>query len=108
MESGLIQMDSWKGQAVTDWLILSCVREVQLQRFLGFAHFHSNFSSVDALLSALSKGGRVKFFWTHEAEAAFSELKCRFISVPILTFPESDKPLLVVFHRNVKYIQQAK
>ena len=69
-----------------------------LQRFLGFANFYRrfirNYSSVAASLSTLTSPG-VPFQWSLLAEKAFSELKARFTSAPILVFPDPGRQLIV-------------
>ncbi|XP_016115469.1 tripartite motif-containing protein 16-like [Sinocyclocheilus grahami] len=58
-----------------------------LQRFLGFAnfyrHFIRNFSQLAAPVTALTST-KTMFRWSGAAEAAFTNLKSRFLSAPIL------------------------
>lgn len=58
----------------------------QLQRFLGFAHFYRFHPGVQQSGSPLTEltYTKVPFWWTPEADAAFSELRNRFMTAPIL------------------------
>ncbi len=94
---GKVRMDPKKVQAVLDWQVPTSVKEVQ--RFIGFANFYRkfvrNFSSVVALLTALTKGSSTKFSWNSEAETAFLEFKRCFTSAPVLCIPDPNFPLLL-------------
>ncbi|XP_016332899.1 uncharacterized protein LOC107681197 [Sinocyclocheilus anshuiensis] len=74
---GHVEMDPKKVEAVLNWPIPATVKEVQ--RFIGFANFYrrfiTNFSSVVAPLTTLTKGGGIKIHWGSEAAGAFEELK---------------------------------
>ena len=82
-------MDPGKVRAVTEWPTPSSRRG--LQQFLGFANFYRrfirNYSSVAAPLTALTSS-KCSFEWGREAEKAFSTLKSRFTTAPILTTPD--------------------
>lgn len=70
----------------------------QLQRFLGFANLYRRFirdySRVAGPLNQLTSPA-IPFSWTTQAEAAFSELKRRFTSAPILTNPDPSLQFIV-------------
>ncbi|KAL2087157.1 hypothetical protein ACEWY4_018216 [Coilia grayii] len=70
----------------------------RLQQFLGFANFYrrfiQNYSSVAAPLTALTSVKKA-FVWTPTAEVAFTALKDRFTSAPILLVPDPDRQLIV-------------
>lgn len=86
-----LQLDPVKVSAVIAWLVPDSHK--QLQHFLGFAnfcsHFISDYSSVAALLTALSSS-KVPYQWTPAADEAYKTLKSNFTSVPSLQVPESD------------------
>ncbi|KAI2663508.1 Transposon Tf2-9 polyprotein [Labeo rohita] len=79
-----IAMDDSKVYAVRNWPCPSTLKE--LQRFLGFANFYRRFirgfSSVAAPLTAMVK-------------KAFTDLRQRFTTAPILHHPDPNKPFLV-------------
>lgn len=88
-----IQMDPAKVAAMKDWESPKNIKDVQA--FLGFANYYRQFiykfSKVAAPLTDMTRGltkgsalDNPKFEWTPEAEAAFQDLKSRFLSEPIL------------------------
>lgn len=90
-------MDQSKLTAVLDWPAPNTVK--QLQRFLGFANFYRrfirNYSTVAAPLTGLLRGHPTKLRWTPEAQQAFTDLKQRFTSAPVLTHPDPQQPFIV-------------
>ncbi len=90
------RMDPDKVKAVVDWPTPDSCKA--LQRFLGFANFYRrfirNFSQLAAPLTALTST-RVTFRWSSAAEAAFSNLKSRFVSAPILVAPDPTRQFVV-------------
>ena len=75
-----------------------------VKRFLGMLNFYrrhvSNLATVARPLTALTRkdkstGGTVQFSWTSECEEAFSELKRRLVSAPVLQPPDLSKPFFV-------------
>lgn len=97
LRSGEVKMDPTKTQAVREWATPRSVKEVQ--RFLGFANFYRKFirgfSSVAAPISELTKKNGGPFCWNSLAEKAFSNLKQRFSSAPILVLPDPTQPFVV-------------
>jgi len=87
-----------KVKAVLEWK--SPTSLVETQSFLGFANFYrrfiKDFSRVAWPITELTKATITKDWkWTAEAEQAFSELKHRFTSAPILAHFEPQRPVLV-------------
>ena len=75
-----------------------------VKRFLGMLNFYrrhvSNLAMVARPLTALTRkdkstGGTVQFNWTNECEQAFTELKGRLVSAPVLQLPDLLKPFSV-------------
>ncbi|XP_073688511.1 uncharacterized protein [Garra rufa] len=91
-----MRMDPEKVKAVVDWP--SPDSRKALQRFLGFANFYRrfirNFSQLAAPLTALTSP-RTTFRWSDAAEAAFANLKSRFVSAPILVTPDPSRQFVV-------------
>ena len=96
IEKGAVRMDPSKVSAVKDWPRPEDRK--QLQRFLGFANFYRRFirdySRIAAPLTALTSSKR-RFLWDPAAEAAFSSLKERFSSAPILILPDPSRQFVV-------------
>lgn len=96
VSAGAIQMDQQKVKAVVDWAPPTTRRE--LQRFLGFANFYRrfirNFSALAAPLTALTSTA-ARFVWSPAADEAFTSLKKRFTSAPILIQPDPDRQFIV-------------
>ncbi|KAI2660072.1 Transposon Tf2-9 polyprotein [Labeo rohita] len=91
-----IRMDPDKVKAVVDWPTPDSRKA--LQRFLGFANFYRrfirNFSQLAAPLTALTSS-RTTFRWSDAANVAFSNLKSRFVSAPILVAPDPTRQYVV-------------
>ncbi|KAI2659925.1 Transposon Tf2-9 polyprotein [Labeo rohita] len=91
-----MRMDPEKIKAVVDWP--SPDSRKALQRFLGFANFYRrfirNYSQLAAPLTALTSP-RMAFRWSDAAEAAFANLKRRFVSAPILVTPDPSRQFVV-------------
>jgi len=70
----------------------------EVQSFLGFANFYRRFiqdySRVARLLTELTKKTD-KWAWNNEADAAFTELKQRFTTAPILAHFDAQKPVII-------------
>ncbi len=91
-----MRMDPDKVKAVVDWPTPDSRKA--LQRFLGFANFYRrfirNFSQLAAPLTALTST-KTAFRWSEAAEAAFTNLKSRFVSAPILIAPDPTRQFVV-------------
>ncbi len=91
-----MRMDPDKVKAVVDWPTPDSRKA--LQRFLGFANFYRriirNFSQLAAPLTAFTST-RMTFRWSGAAEAAFTNLKSRFVSAPILIAPDPTRQFVV-------------
>jgi hypothetical protein len=93
---GNVQMNPEKVRVVVDWP--QSTSRVQLQRFLGFAHFYRCFirgnGNLVVPLSALTSP-KVLFTWSPAADKAFGDLKQRFTTAPILIHPDPTRQFLV-------------
>lgn len=91
-----VRMDPEKIQAVVNWP--NPESRKALQRFLGFANFYRrfirNFSQLAAPLTSLTSS-KTTFRWSSAAEAAFTRLKDRFVSAPILVTPDPSRQFVV-------------
>ncbi|KAI2650603.1 Transposon Tf2-8 polyprotein [Labeo rohita] len=69
-----------------------------LQRFLGFANFYRrfdcNFSQLASPLTALTSA-KTMFRWSSAPDSAFTNLKSRFVSAPILVAPDPTRQFVV-------------
>ena len=81
---------------VAGWPTPTCL--IELQGFLGLAnyyrHFIHGYAEVAKPLHELSRKGH-DFKWTKDCENAFSTLKMKLTSSPILAYPDSSKPLIL-------------
>ena len=86
-------MDLAKVEAIRKWPVPKSIQEVR--GFIGFANFYrrfiQGFSDVARPLHDLTKKG-VVFQWGLKQQQAFEELRDRFISAPILTLWNPDRP----------------
>ena len=91
-----IRMDDTKTAAVQDWPTPKNLKEVQ--SFLGFANFYRRFikdySRTAAVLTELTRKNK-SFRWGESQQAAFQELKNKFISAPILASFDSEKRIIL-------------
>ncbi|KAK1799805.1 hypothetical protein P4O66_006337 [Electrophorus voltai] len=90
-------MDPAKVWTVENWPRPTSVHLVQC--FLGFTNFYhrfiKNFSTVAALLIALTRKALGQFCWSTKAQQAFDELKRRLIKAPILQLPDAELPFVI-------------
>ena len=93
---GGVSTDPEKTAKVTKWPTPISVQEVQ--QFLGLASYYRrfvrNFAEIAKPLHRLTERGR-ELIWTLECETAFSTLKNRLSSAPVLSLPDFSKPLLL-------------
>ena len=86
-----VATDPQKVQAVANWPIPGCVRDVR--SFLGLASYYrkfiQGFAEIASPLHALTEKSR-KFFWSESCQVAFDELKGRLQTAPILSYPIPD------------------
>ena len=86
-----IGTDPVKTQAVSDWPIPVCIRDVR--SFLGLASYYrrfvQDFAKIAAPLHAITKKNQ-RFQWTTAAQAAFDKLKLAMTISPILAMPNDD------------------
>ncbi|KAL0177254.1 hypothetical protein M9458_026148, partial [Cirrhinus mrigala] len=92
-----VSMDEAKVRAVTEWPQPRTLKE--LQRFLGFANFYRRFirgfSLIAAPLTSMTKRSSPHLTWTTAATQAFTDLKSRFTTAPILHHPDPSLPFVV-------------
>jgi len=92
-----IKMSKEKVKGVLEWKSPASVTETQA--FLGFANFYRRFIKdyirVARPITELTKATTKNWKWTHEAESAFTELKNRFTSAPILAHFDPKRPVIV-------------
>ena len=83
-----ISVDPKKIEAVEKWSTSKSVTEVR--QFLGLAEYYikfvKDFSKIAKPLTQLTRKGG-KFIWTEDCEVAFSEVKHRLTTTPVLTIP---------------------
>ena len=91
-----IKMDPKKVKAVVEWGAPKNLHD--LRAFLGFSNFYRRFilgySEVVSPMIKLTKKD-VKFAWDVECEAAFQQLKHKFISVPILMHFDAEREIII-------------
>eukprot|EP00253_Pinus_taeda_P034236 PITA_34236 len=90
-----VHVDPSKIQLIRDWPTPTTLTE--LCSFFGLANFYRRFvlgfSHITWPLSQVTKGGvKAKFFWSETQQCAFSELKNRLCSAPVLTLPDLQQP----------------
>ena len=90
-------MDQSKVTAVLVWSTSTTIK--QLQRFLGISNFYSrfirNYSEVASPITCLLRGKPISLRWTPAAQQAFSELRQRFSSAPVLAHLDPELPFIV-------------
>ena len=83
-----VATDPQKVQAVANWPIPGCVRDVR--SFLGLASYYrkfiQGFAAIASPLHALTEKSR-KCVWSESCQVAFDELKGRLQIAPILSYP---------------------
>ena len=83
-----VATDPNKVQAVAEWPIPKCVKDVR--SFLGLASYYRKFirgfAEIASPLHALTEKSR-EFVWTESCQRAFDELKGRLLTAPILSYP---------------------
>ena len=91
-----VKMDPKKTETVKNWPQPKTLKDVQA--FLGFANFYRRFilgfSAIVKPLTALTRKD-VKFLWSKDCQKAFTTLKERFISAPILKWFNPEKEIIV-------------
>ncbi len=88
-----VSCDPEKLRAIREWSAPESVKGIR--SFLGFANYYrifiKNFSGLTVPLTALTKKG-VAFRWEKAEEAAFQEIKRRFLAEPMLRHWDPDRP----------------
>ncbi|XP_029468132.1 uncharacterized protein LOC115096942 [Rhinatrema bivittatum] len=90
-------MEQDKLQGIHDWPQPVGLRA--LQRFLGFTnyyhHFITDYSTLAAPLTAMTKKGCDLREWSPKAQSAFQALKEAFCTSPCLHHPDLNRPVIV-------------
>ena len=88
--------DPSKSQRVSNWPIPTNQKEVQ--QFLGltgyYRRFVKNFAHIPKPLYYLTEK-KVKFQWTEDCQKAFTSLKNKLTSPPVLIFPDHSRPFIL-------------
>ncbi|CAG2246096.1 unnamed protein product [Mytilus edulis] len=103
IETGVVRPSSsaWSSpvvlvQSISSWKIPENVKEVQ--QFLGLCNYYRrfilHFSEIASPLTQLT-GKNVKFEWTKDCEAAFTQLKNALMSTPVLAYPNPQLPFIL-------------
>ena len=91
-----IQADPRKIEKVANWPVPTTMKE--LQQFLGFANYYCRFirdlSQIAKPLHHLTESKSV-FAWTNECLTAFTELRRRLTSAPVLAYPDFNQPFIL-------------
>src|SRR5438445_8406189 len=89
-----ITMSKDKLSAITEWKPPTRVKGVR--SFLGLAnfyrHFIADFATVSKPLTSLTKKDS-PFIWGVEQQLAFNTLKAKFMTAPVLAFPDHTLPM---------------
>ena len=89
-----VKMDPVKVDGITKWPQPTKVKEIQA--FLGFCNFYRrfirDFSKIARPLFELTKKDH-EWNWTEQCNKAFENLKEIFITAPMLTMPDTTKPM---------------
>ena len=90
-----VHVDPTNIQVIQDWPAPTTLTE--LHSFLGLSKFYCRFmlgfSNITWHFSQVTKGGvKEKFFWFESQQKAFTELKHRIYSTPVLTLPDLQQP----------------
>ena len=91
-----VKMDQKNVKAVVEWGLPKNLHD--LRAFLGFSNFYRRFilgylEVVSPIIKLTKKD--VKFAWDAEYEAAFQQLKHKFISAPILIHFDAEKEIIL-------------
>ncbi len=91
-----IHMDPNKVSSILNWPTPTNVKEVQ--SFIGLANYYRrfipNFAKIAHPLHKLLKKN-TKFLWSPETQSSFDNLKSKFVSAPILIYPNREIPFQV-------------
>ena len=96
MSSDGVATDPQKVQAVADWPVPRCVRDVR--SFLGLASYYRKFirgfAGIVSPLHELTEKSR-DFVWSESCQAVFEELKSKLQTAPILSYPIPDQDFIL-------------
>jgi len=93
-KSVILYLDDIK--SIEEWPIPQNIKDVQ--RFVGLCNYYrrfvKNFSAIAKPLHSLTKK-RKKFVWSPECDSAFSILKKRLTTAPMLLHPDNTKQFII-------------
>lgn len=91
-----VATDPQKVQAVADWPVPRCVKDVR--SFLGLASYYRKFirgfAGIASPLHALTEKSR-DFIWDESCQGAFEELKSMLVTAPVLPYPIPDQDFIL-------------
>ncbi len=91
-----VQTDPDKTKCVMEWPTPADPK--QLRQFLGLASYYrrfvKNFAQIAAPLHRLTEKGS-SWTWSNECEDAFTTLRGKLTTTPVLTFPRFDQPFIL-------------
>lgn len=94
-----VQPDPQKTAVIKSWPRPTNADEVK--RFVAFANYYrkhiQNFAALCAPLNFLTRKN-IKFEWNKECETSFQQLKQKFLSAPILDFPDFSEENIFTLH----------
>jgi len=92
-----VTMSESKDMSVMNWSAPRSVTEVEI--FIGFANFYrrfiKDFSKICTPITERLKGDKTRFHWGPKQDEAFTELKKRFVTAPILEHFYPDRETVV-------------
>jgi len=92
-----VTLSERKVKSVMNWRAPQSVKELQI--FIGFANFYrrfiKDFSKICTPITEKLKGDKTRFHWGPKQDEAFTELKKRFVTAPILEHFYPDRATVV-------------
>jgi len=83
-----------KLEAIRDWPVPHCLRDVRAFFGLAYRRFVKGFATIAEPLTRLTRK-MARFEWTEEAQQAFNALKKAFVEATSLAFPLPQEPCIL-------------